>query len=75
MSDTPMYDRLVDERLGRAPHEFEGHETWESSEEARAAFDKGAAEARRAQPGALPSATAFARHAKGRHGPRPAADR
>ncbi|MGW0230847.1 hypothetical protein ACWDWO_21250 [Actinopolymorpha singaporensis] len=46
MSDTPLYDQLVNERLGRGPSEFEGHDTWDDSEEARAAFERGAAQAR-----------------------------
>ncbi|MET9019098.1 hypothetical protein ABZV93_03860 [Actinopolymorpha sp. NPDC004070] len=70
MSDTPMYDRLVDERLGRAPHEFEGYHTWDDSEEARAAFDRGAAEARRAQRKMQESTTTFARHARDSRGVR-----
>ena len=46
MSDTPLYDQLVNERLGRGPSEFEGHDAWDESEEARAAFERGVAQAR-----------------------------
>ncbi|MET9019684.1 hypothetical protein ABZV93_06865 [Actinopolymorpha sp. NPDC004070] len=49
MSDTPLYDQLVNERLGRGPSEFEGHDTWDDSEEARAAFERGVAHARTQQ--------------------------
>ncbi|MFD2083158.1 hypothetical protein SAMN05421678_103238 [Actinopolymorpha cephalotaxi] len=49
MNDTPLYDQLVNERLGRGPSEFEGHDTWDDSEEARAAFERGAAHARTRQ--------------------------
>ncbi|NYH92735.1 hypothetical protein [Actinopolymorpha rutila] len=45
MSDTPLYDQLVNERLGRGPSEFEGHDEWDDSEEARAAFERGVAQA------------------------------
>lgn len=44
MSDTPLYDQLVNERLGRGPAEFEGHDTWDQSAEARAAYARGVAE-------------------------------
>jgi hypothetical protein len=46
MSDTPLYDQLVNERLGRGPSEFEGHDTWDESEEAKAAYTRGVAQAR-----------------------------
>jgi hypothetical protein len=46
MSDTPLYDQLVNERLGRGPSEFEGHDTWDESEEAKAAYARGVAQAR-----------------------------
>ncbi|GAA2760212.1 hypothetical protein [Actinopolymorpha rutila] len=74
MSDTPMYDRLVDERLGRAPHEFDGYETWDDSEEARAAFERGAAEAQRAERPAQSQGATFARHARETTGFRSVAD-
>ncbi len=45
MSDTPLYDSLIAERLGRGPTEFEGHDTWDESEEAQAAYDRGVADA------------------------------
>jgi hypothetical protein len=58
MSDTPLYDQLVNERLGRGPTEFEGHDTWDESEEARVAFERGAAQARtQAEQGAGPERT------------------
>ncbi|MFD2078267.1 hypothetical protein SAMN05421678_114192 [Actinopolymorpha cephalotaxi] len=64
MSDTPTYDKLVDERLGRAPHEFDGYDSWDQSEEARAAFDRGAAEALLIEHEASPPERVFARHAR-----------
>ncbi len=45
MSDTPLYDQLVNERLGRGPSEFQGHDEWDDSEEARAAFERGVEQA------------------------------
>jgi hypothetical protein len=45
--ETPEYDRLIAERLGRSPAEFEGHENWDTSEEAAQAFARGVAEAER----------------------------
>jgi hypothetical protein len=41
----PIWDALIAERDGRLPHEFEGHETWEDSEEAKTAEARGRAEA------------------------------
>ncbi|MBE1603521.1 hypothetical protein [Actinopolymorpha pittospori] len=46
MSDTPLYDQLINERLGRGPSEFDGHDTWDESEEAKAAYARGVAQAR-----------------------------
>lgn len=46
MSDTPVYDQLIAERLGRGPTEFEGHDTWDESEEAAEAYARGVAEAK-----------------------------
>lgn len=46
MSDTPIYDQLIAERLGRGPTEFEGHDCWEESEDARRAYERGVGEAR-----------------------------
>ncbi|MGW0232088.1 hypothetical protein ACWDWO_27580 [Actinopolymorpha singaporensis] len=74
MSDTPLYDRLVDERLGRAPHEFDGYDTWDDSEEARAAFERGVAEARRAERHLKSQGVSFARHAREVIGSRSVAD-
>lgn len=45
MSETPIYDQLITERLGRGPAQFEGHDGWEESEEAAQAFARGVAEA------------------------------
>jgi hypothetical protein len=45
--ETPEYDRLIAERLGRGPGEFEGHENWDTSEEAAQAYARGVAEAER----------------------------
>lgn len=45
MSETPLYDQLIAERRGRGPAEFEGHDTWDESEEAQAAHARGVAEA------------------------------
>jgi hypothetical protein len=45
-SETPLYDELIAERLGRGPTEFEGHEAWDDSEEAREAYARGVAEAK-----------------------------
>ncbi|HZC26851.1 MAG TPA: hypothetical protein VE287_07495 [Actinopolymorphaceae bacterium] len=45
MGDTPIYDRLIAERRGRGPAEFEGHDRWEESWEARQAYARGVAEA------------------------------
>ncbi|HEY8454634.1 MAG TPA: hypothetical protein VIL34_03495 [Actinopolymorphaceae bacterium] len=47
MTETPIYDQLIAERLGRGPAEFEGHETWDESEEATEAYARGVAEAER----------------------------
>jgi hypothetical protein len=44
-SETPLYDQLIAERSGRGPAEFEGHESWDDSEEAREAYARGVAEA------------------------------
>lgn len=38
---TPIWDQMMEERNGREPHEFEGHEEWDSSEEAAAAYARG----------------------------------
>ncbi len=45
MSETPIYDGLVAERLGRGPAEFEGHDLWDESDEARDAYARGVAAA------------------------------
>ncbi|HZC27785.1 MAG TPA: hypothetical protein VE287_12225 [Actinopolymorphaceae bacterium] len=45
-TETPEYDGLIAERLGRGPSEFEGHEDWDNSEEAREAYARGVAEAK-----------------------------
>lgn len=45
MSDTPIYDQLITERSGRGPAQFEGHDSWDESEEAAQAFARGVAEA------------------------------
>ncbi len=45
--ETPEYDRLIAERLGRGPAEFEGHENWDTCEEAAQAYARGVAEAER----------------------------
>lgn len=45
LSETPLYDQLIAERSGRGPAEFEGHENWDDSEEAAAAYARGVAEA------------------------------
>jgi hypothetical protein len=45
-TDTPVYDGLIAERLGREPSEFEGHEDWDNSDEAREAYARGVAEAK-----------------------------
>jgi len=50
MTDTPIYDRLIAERLGRGPTEFEGHDVWEESTEARRAYERGVAEAEETAP-------------------------
>jgi hypothetical protein len=42
---TPVWDELISERGGRGPTEFDGHQSWDDSEEARAAYDRGVAEA------------------------------
>lgn len=47
MSETPIYDQLISERLGRGPSEFEGHDTWDESDEAKQAYARGVAEAER----------------------------
>jgi hypothetical protein len=44
MSETPIYDQLISERLGRGPTEFEGHDTWDDSEAALEAYARGVAE-------------------------------
>lgn len=44
MSETPIFDQLISERLGRGPTEFEGHDAWDDSEAAREAFARGVAE-------------------------------
>lgn len=41
----PIWDELQAERDGRAPAEFEGHESWDSSPEAIEAEARGRAEA------------------------------
>jgi len=46
LSETPLYDQLIAERLGRGPTEFEGHENWDASEEATTAYARGVAEAK-----------------------------
>lgn len=43
--ETPEWDRLVADRLGRGPTEFEGYESWDDSDEAKAAYARGVAEA------------------------------
>lgn len=48
--DTPIYDELIRERGGREPHQFEGHEEWDDSEEAAAAYQRGVAEAQATEP-------------------------
>ncbi|MEQ7124322.1 hypothetical protein ABN034_07325 [Actinopolymorpha sp. B11F2] len=45
MSETPVYDQLIAERLGRGPTEFEGHDQWDESDEATEAYARGVAEA------------------------------
>lgn len=45
-TETPVYDGLIAERLGRGPSEFEGHEDWDNSEEAREAYARGVADAK-----------------------------
>lgn len=44
-----VYDALIAERDGRKPHQFPGWDTWDESEEAKACFEKGLAEARETQ--------------------------
>jgi hypothetical protein len=39
--ETPIWDSMVAERGGRGPAEFEGHESWDDSEEAWAAIARG----------------------------------
>jgi hypothetical protein len=46
---TPEWDQLIAERGGRGPTEFEGHDTWDDSEEARQAYARGVAEAQATQ--------------------------
>jgi hypothetical protein len=45
MSDTPIYDELIAERHGRQPSDFDGHDAWDESDEARQAYARGVAEA------------------------------
>ncbi|MGH3490567.1 MAG: hypothetical protein ACRDP8_21980 [Actinopolymorphaceae bacterium] len=46
---TPEWDLLIAERGGRGPTEFDGHDTWDDSEEARQAYARGVAEAEATQ--------------------------
>ena len=41
----PIWDQMIAERGGRGPAEFEGHETWDDSDEAKEAEARGRAEA------------------------------
>lgn len=41
----PIWDAMIAERDGRGPAEFEGHETWDDSDEATEAEARGRAEA------------------------------
>jgi hypothetical protein len=45
MSETPVYDQMIAERLGRGPTEFEGNDHWDESDEAAEAYARGVAEA------------------------------
>ncbi len=42
---TPVWDQLIADRGGRGPAEFEGHDAWDTSEEAAQAYARGVAEA------------------------------
>jgi hypothetical protein len=46
---TPEWDLLIAERGGRGPTEFDGHDTWDDSEEAQQAYARGVAEAQATQ--------------------------
>lgn len=50
LDETPEWDRLIAERDGRGPTEFEGHESWDDSEQAREAYDRGVAAAKETAP-------------------------
>jgi hypothetical protein len=41
----PIWDQMMAERGGREPHQFEGHEEWDSSQEAKEAFERGVLQA------------------------------
>lgn len=42
-----VYDEIIRERDGRNPHQFPGWDTWDETDEAKNAFERGLAEADR----------------------------